>query len=75
MILNDGYKACLQEHRLQQLEALYEPDVTATMIMKETDLLLQNLEILKIQQKPNNQIEYKFVDEQKNPKKAMKKSS
>ncbi len=42
-LLNERYKTCLKEHTLEQLEALYEPDMTATMIMNETDLLLKNL--------------------------------
>ncbi len=47
-LLNDRYKKCLKEHTLEQLEALFEPDMTATIIMNETDLLIKNLEILKI---------------------------
>lgn len=60
---------------MEQLEALYEPDMTATMIMNETDLLLKNLEILKITENSKNEIEYKFVDESKHPKEVYDKCS
>lgn len=61
-MLNGRYKACRKEHTLEQLEELFEPDMSATILMNETDLLIKNLELLKITQLPNGQVEYRFVD-------------
>ena len=64
---------CTKENQNEPLEAFYEPDITATLILNESELLLKNLNNLKLVTDENGNKNYILKETSKKPEKINKK--
>jgi hypothetical protein len=71
-LLNELHAECLKENQNEPLETLFEPDLSASLSSNEIQLLVLNLNNLKIKRR-EGKIEYKLTEGRKSPDKINKK--
>ena len=71
--LNELYTECLKENQNEALEAFYEPDITASLIINESQLLIQNLHNMRVCEPTPGEMVYNLQEGNKNPERINKK--